>query len=160
MTYTLPSGWSNTGSRPRAFTIAVGDTQASTAGKNLFTRQGDLTISGTVIDDADASGAVAVGESGITAATVTVSLYADTNRNGAYDAGTDLQQGSSQSGSSGVFSWTGLAPQTYFVRKANPVDWVSTGSIVGTGSSTATTTDQFKVNLAAPISADPADASV
>ena len=160
VTYTLPSGWSNTGSRPRAFTIAVNDTQASTAGKNLFTRQGDLTISGTVIDDADASGAVTVGESGITAATVTVSLYADTNRNGAYDAGTDLQQGSSQSGSSGVFSWTGLAPQTYFVRKANPVDWVSTGSIVGTGSSTATTTDQFKVNLAAPISADPADAGV
>ena len=79
------------------------------------------SISGTVLTDPNGDGTDQGDGSGLAGATIT--LYVDTNTNGTYNAGTDLQVGAPiTTPSSGEWAFTsGLVKNTtYFVRRTNP----------------------------------------
>ena len=83
----LPSGWVVSGTQPLTISLASGGSSTS---NSLFVRQSNLTISGTVVDDANANGSQDGGETGLASSTttVTVKLYRDnriTGTPGAFD---------------------------------------------------------------------------
>ena len=113
------------------------------------------SISGTVLTDPNGDGTDQGDGSGLAGATIT--LYVDTNTNGTYNAGTDLQVGAPiTTPSSGEWAFTsGLVKNTtYFVRRTNPSGYTSTKAIAeavaaatdhSTATATAGTDDELKV---------------
>mgnify|MGYP003342398912 FL=1 len=114
-------------SQPATITDLSGATGSTTRG--LLTRINSLTISGSVIDDADASGTVTGAET-TTSASPSVSLFIDTNLNGTYNAGTDQQIGSA---GGATFSWSNLSSGTYFLLETDAANFLSTGIAAGSG---------------------------
>src|SRR6185369_1960598 len=108
----------------------------------------NAVISGIVIDDVDGSGTQNGSEAGLAGADV--KLFRDTNTNGTFESGTDLQVGATQTTTAtGTFSFTRLTAGTYFVTETNPTGYVSTAAIAGTNGATVVNSDQIKVVLAA-----------
>lgn len=75
--------------------------------------QGTGSIGDIVFLDVDGDGVKDAGESGM--ANITVTLYEDTNDNGAIDAGTDAVVGVDVSDSSGAYLFTGLPAGAFLV---------------------------------------------
>lgn len=81
------------------------------------------TISGTVWDDADASGTVNGGESGIE--NVTVELVQDLNNNGSADAGEPVTA-STVTAADGTYSFAMIPPGEYVIRETDRFGYAST----------------------------------
>lgn len=74
-----------------------------------------LTLGNLVYQDLNNNGQRDVGDTGING--VTVSLFTDTNSNGTFEPGTDLQVGTSTvTAGGGLYQFTGLFPGNYFVQ--------------------------------------------
>ena len=128
-------------------TDAVGNIQSPPASNTFRIENPSATITGKVVDDVDGDG-VDDAEPGLAGATVT--LYRDTNANGAYDGGIDLQQGSAQvTTSSGLFSFGPVVADTYFIIETNPPGYVSTAAIAGSNGASVVTSDRIKVTIPA-----------
>ncbi|MFL5755293.1 MAG: S8 family serine peptidase, partial [Chloroflexota bacterium] len=134
-------------------TATVTSPSDSVAGNNSATATTTVStdnavISGSVINDLDGNDAQNGSETGLAGADV--KLFRDTNANGTFEAGTDLQVGATQTTSAtGTFSFTTLVAGTYFVTETNPAGFVSTAAIAGTNGATVVDSDQIKVVLAA-----------
>ena len=135
---------------------AENDANAANNASKVTTKVFTPSISGTVTYDADGDGNLDPGEVGLAGATM--SLFKDTNTNGTFQPGTDLQVGASvTTGSAGDWAFTtGLAKNTtYFVVRTNPAGYTSSNAIAESAppppddGSTATkdTNDRLKVVL-------------
>jgi hypothetical protein len=82
----------------------------SISGKKVL----DLTGNGESSDDTGMGG-------------VTINLYTDTNKDGKLDAGDTLVTSTVSATGTGAYSFTGLAPATYFVSEVNPSGYLETG---------------------------------
>ncbi|MFM7719506.1 MAG: SdrD B-like domain-containing protein [Actinomycetota bacterium] len=154
---TNTAGWTAVaGEEPVSVTVseATADpvTGLATASSSLFVRQTNLSIAGTIWNDADADGVQdpdgsTPAEGQMTGATgPTVSLYLD-NGDDAYGAGDTLQTGAgkaAQTPTNGTYSFTGLTAGTYFVvataSAAAVPTTVAPGSVAWLASSAAVTT--------------------
>ena len=127
--------------------VVITTAGSTSTGNNFLDQQQNAAISGSVLNDANGDGTANDGGTGIAGASV--ALFRDTNANGTFDSGTDLQVGSSvTTPASGAYSFTGLAIGTYFVIETNASGFVSTNAIAGTGTGTTSTkvsNDQIKV---------------
>ena len=85
-------------------------------------------IGDTAFVDTDGDGTQDVGEVGLPG--VTVQLFRDTNGNGSYDAGVDLQfGGNAVTDANGQYLFPGLPNGTYFVRATIPSGYNATNSM-------------------------------
>ncbi|MFM7718600.1 MAG: SdrD B-like domain-containing protein [Actinomycetota bacterium] len=139
LTYDLPSGWANTGTRPQLFTIAAGSTTITITGKDFYLQQQNLNISGSVHDDLAADTAYGSTTTDPGLAAVTVSLYRDTVTLGSLQTGVggDWLEGTLTTGADGSFTRGSLTPGTYFAVETDPTDYVSTNSLVGSAAPTS-----------------------
>ncbi len=104
----IPAGWAR--STPTSLPVAVTVTESGTATVNFgLTR---ATLSGTVFNDTNHNGAQDSGEAGLAGAVVFLDFYGT----GVFQAG-DIQ---TTTNSAGAFSFTGLSPGTYTVNVTNP----------------------------------------
>ena len=152
----VPSGWVGTGTLVRTVTAISGST---VSGGSFSVRRSDLSIAGTVYDDANANGTIEgardvdgdgvidiPAETGLAA--VTVAIYRDTNGNGIWDgASTDLSAGSTTTDAAGAFAFTGIFSGTYFVIETDPTNFASTNAVPGGGGAIKDSSNRFLVVL-------------
>lgn len=127
---TDPSGYTSSGdtSAPNDNRIPLDVPSLTTfAGNNFFDYLPDpadyATINGKVWEDADASGAVNGGETGIE--NVTVDLVQDINNNGLADPGEPVTA-STATAADGAYSFTMIPPGEYVIRETDRFGYTST----------------------------------
>ncbi len=87
----------------------------ATATSNATTTTVDsLTLGDRIFNDANGNGVLDGGESGL--GNIALTLYADTNANGTFDAGTDTEIATTTTAADGTYSFSGLAPGSYIVQ--------------------------------------------
>ena len=114
ITYVIPSGWANTGTRPLLVTVSAG---ANSAGNNFFTQERDASISGHVYNDTNGNGSLDGGELGIGGVTVTLT-------GGTPTVGTLT----TTTAGDGSYSFTGLQAGSYSVDYTIPSGFINTGA--------------------------------
>lgn len=87
-----------------------------------------LTLSGRVFLDANRDGTRNGAETGVNA--VALTLFADTDNNGAFTSGTDVQLATATTGATGIYEFLNLAPGNYIVR-VDAVNFTGGGVLVG-----------------------------
>ncbi|MFM8528800.1 MAG: beta strand repeat-containing protein, partial [Ilumatobacteraceae bacterium] len=148
LTYTVPTNWANTGTRPQSITLSA---TTSVTGRELLARPTSLQINGAVYRNDPADGTT----NSANLAGAKVDLYRDTNGNGVWDGAlTDLsaaaqQTTSTSSGAKATYSFTGLSSGTYFVVETNPtaIPYVSTNAVPGSAIGTKVSNDVMKFVL-------------
>jgi serine-aspartate repeat-containing protein C/D/E len=111
----VPSGYKQTSpaNTPTLLTITSGD---NITGQNFTNTSTSVAATGSI------SGAVSKVVSGVTSADAGVTVYLDTNDNGALNSG----EPSTTTSSTGSFSFTGLAAGTYYLREVVPTGYSQT----------------------------------
>ena len=95
-------------------------TNATASGLGGSVVTATITVNGTgvigdrVFIDTDANGVFNTGDTGVDG--VTINLYADTNNNGTYDAGTDLLADSTITANGGQYLFSAVGSGTYFIE--------------------------------------------
>lgn len=92
-----------------------------------------LTLGGSVFIDTNRDGIQNNGEVGPNG--VALTLFADTDNNGVFTAGTDTQLATGTTGANGVYSFANLAPGNYIVR-IDAANFTGGGSLNGRASTT------------------------
>lgn len=87
-----------------------------------------LTLSGRVFLDANRDGTRNGAETGVNA--VALTLFADTDNNGVFTSGTDVQLATATTGATGIYEFLNLAPGNYIVR-VDAGNFTGAGALVG-----------------------------
>ncbi|MBI3882634.1 MAG: tandem-95 repeat protein, partial [Verrucomicrobia bacterium] len=128
---TDPFGYAS--SAPTNNRIAVLFTNLTTSSNNNFfdylpNPAVYATITGTVWNDANASGSYDAGETGV--AGVTLELIQDVSGNGLVETGEPVVAFTTTD-ANGTYTFTTVVPGAYVIRETDLTGWVSTGDVVG-----------------------------
>lgn len=114
----LPSGYDQTSANPGDVITFAAENQSATRNFGLaaipVVTVPSGTIRGTVYEDINKSKTFDSGETALSG--MVVRLYADSNSNGTYEAGTDQFLASRTSNASGIYRFIGIHLRNYFLR--------------------------------------------
>ncbi|MDZ5623429.1 tandem-95 repeat protein, partial [Nocardioides sp. HM23] len=149
--YALPSGfasgtWTITVDEYNSGQGCAGTSNRTASVSTTAVVLAPATISGVVFNDANNNGTL---DSGEALSGAVLSLFKDSNANGAFDVGSDTAVSTQNSTGTGTWSFGSLGlSTTYFVLRTNPTGYTSSNAVPGTDSNTTTTkvtNDQLKV---------------